>query len=62
MIRFAYHEETLQIFSFIQSVLVFVQAGNGFGRSVDEISGPDMISWQKVRSWTMTIVLTGSAC
>lgn len=38
-----------QMFSFIQSVIVLVQAGSGFGKSSGELSEPNMISWQKVR-------------
>ncbi|ROV98038.1 hypothetical protein VMCG_07079 [Cytospora schulzeri] len=35
------------IFSFVQSVIVFVQAGSGFGKSAGEISESNMVSWQK---------------
>lgn len=35
------------IFSFIQCIVVFIQAGNGFGKSAGEISQSNMVSWQK---------------
>ncbi|KUI63712.1 hypothetical protein VM1G_10502 [Cytospora mali] len=38
---------TSMAFSFIQSVVVFIQAGNGFGKSVGDISKSNMVSWQK---------------